>query len=144
MYVDSIPRMPDSLGDLIQAVSRQVRRGLAARLRPMGLTPAQARALRVVADAGPLRLGELAEHLHIAPRSTTDVVDQLEASGLVGRRPDREDRRAVVVAATEEGVRRIGLVEEARRDAADEIAQRLSATDRGELTRLLRKLSEEP
>jgi DNA-binding MarR family transcriptional regulator len=41
-----------------------------------------------------MRLSELSEHLHIAPRSATEVVDALESRGLVRRRPDPDDRRA--------------------------------------------------
>ncbi|MDD0859754.1 MarR family transcriptional regulator [Arthrobacter alpinus] len=43
--------------------------------------------------AGDVRLKDLAERLRIAPRSATEVVDQLEAKGLVRREADPSDRR---------------------------------------------------
>ena len=46
---------------------------------------------------------ELSDHLHIAPRSTTEVVDALEARDLVRRRADPGDRRATLVEVTEHG-----------------------------------------
>ena len=67
------------------------------------VTPSQARALAVLRRGGPQRLGELAEHLRIAPRSATEVVDALAERGLVERRPDPADRRATLVALTAHG-----------------------------------------
>ena len=61
------------------------------------LSPHDARALRVIGHHGPTRLGVVAEHLRIAPRSATDVVDRLESRGLVHRTPDPDDRRAMTV-----------------------------------------------
>ena len=52
---------------------------------------------------GPMRLSGLSEHLHIAARSTTEVVDGLESRGFATRRPDPDDRRATLVEATDTG-----------------------------------------
>ena len=62
--------LPDSLGDRFLVVSRRLRRGFLQALEPWGVTPHQARALRVVAARGPLRLNALAQELHVAPRSS--------------------------------------------------------------------------
>ena len=45
----------------------------------------------------------MSDRLRIAPRSTTEVLDDLEAKGLVERRPDPQDRRATLVVPTERG-----------------------------------------
>ena len=50
-----------------------------------------------------MRPGALAEHLRIAPRSATEVVDDLQERGLVERAPDPADRRATLVRLTEAG-----------------------------------------
>ena len=44
-----------------------------------------------------MRPSVLAERLHIAARSATEVVDALEERGLVERGPDPDDRRATLV-----------------------------------------------
>ena len=50
-----------------------------------------------------MRLSELSDRLHIAPRSTTEVIDALESRGLIQRQPDPGDRRATLVEVTGRG-----------------------------------------
>ncbi|MBN9619627.1 MAG: MarR family transcriptional regulator, partial [Actinobacteria bacterium] len=78
-----VERDEDSLPDAFWAVARQLRGLSRDVLAPLDVTPSQSRALRVLARHEQLRLGDLAEHLHIAPRSVTEVVDDLERAGLV-------------------------------------------------------------
>ena len=82
---------------------------------------------------GAMRLSELSDHLHIAPRSATEVVDALEARGLVERRPDPADRRATLVELTEDGARVLDAIRAARGTEAERVFDRLSATDRAHL-----------
>jgi DNA-binding MarR family transcriptional regulator len=150
----SVPA-PD-LGDLMHVAFRRLRRGWSEQLAPFELTPYQFRALQAVAR-GPhghdvpdlvveaegavgLRLKDLAERLRIAPRSATEVVDQLQAKGLVDRRPDPADRRATRIVLTEAGVRVRERVREERRRQAGDYFSVLSAPDRAELARLLAEL----
>jgi len=131
----------DGTGDLLMSAARSLRRRHAARLARWDVTPGQARALRLVVGAdAPIRLSGLAEQLGIVPRSATEVVDALEARGLVVRRPDPGDRRAIGVVATDEGQRLAVLMEEARAAEADAYLSALPAEDRAELNRILQKL----
>ena len=91
-----------SLDELLMSAARALRRTWSRGLGP-DLSPHDARALRVIGRHGPTRLGEVADHLRIAPRSATDVVDRLEARGLVERAPDPADRRAMTVSLTTVG-----------------------------------------
>ena len=50
-----------------------------------------------------MSMGELAAALGIDPANATAVVDDLEALGLVRRRPHPTDRRAKLVEATRKG-----------------------------------------
>jgi DNA-binding MarR family transcriptional regulator len=68
----------------------------------VGMTFGRARALRRLARR-PMSMGELAAALEIDPPNATVVVDDLEALGLVRRRPHPTDRRAKVVEPTPEG-----------------------------------------
>jgi DNA-binding MarR family transcriptional regulator len=131
----------ETTGDLLMAAARSLRRRFGVVLGQWDVTPAQSRALRVVEELGAARLSVLAERLHIAPRSATEVVDALEAHGLVARAADPADRRATTVTLTEEGRRLLGVIEEARRAEAELFFAVLPAADRRELDRILRVLA---
>jgi DNA-binding MarR family transcriptional regulator len=87
-----------------------------------------------------MRLSELSDHLRIAPRSATEVVDALEARGLVQRRPDPGDRRAILVEVTGPGASVLDAIRAARGTETMRIFGRLSETDRADLARILRQL----
>ena len=90
--------------------------------------------------AGDVRLKDLAERLRIAPRSATEVVDQLEAKGLVRREPDPTDRRATLIVPTDAGRTMFSEVQAERRDKSKAYFGRLNAEDQGELARILSQL----
>ncbi len=136
---------PDSAGDesLSEAfwdVARRLREMSQETLAPWEITPAHLRALRTLKRRGTMRLSELSEHLHIAPRSTTEVVDALESRGLVRRRADPGDRRATLVEVTEPGVALLDAIRAARGTEAERVFGRLSPADRADLARILAKL----
>jgi DNA-binding MarR family transcriptional regulator len=126
----------DNLAEAFWAVARRMRHQTREVLAPLDVTPAQSRAIGVLSRHGDLRLSELAEHLRIAARSATEVVDDLETRGLAGRRPDPADRRATLVALTESGQAAAAAVEAARRAFFTD----LSTADQAELARILRLL----
>lgn len=130
----------DTTGDLLLAAARSLRRRWAAALEAYDVTPGQARALHVVTEHGRSRPSDIAEALRIVPRSATEVVDALEARGLVRREPDPDDRRATRVVPTDEGLRLAEVLLEARREASERQLSVLPAPDRAELDRLLRAL----
>ncbi len=128
-----------SLDELLMGASRALRRRWATGLGP-DLSPHDARALRVIGHHGPTRLGVVADHLRIAARSATDVVDRLESRGLVQRSPDPADRRAMTVSLTALGTSVLAEVDEARRVGADEFFGALSDRERTSLATILGKL----
>ena len=134
-------RQQESLSDSFRAVSRRLRIQTQKALAPWEVTPAQARALGVLARHGAVRLGTLSEHLHIAPRSATEVVDALEERGLVERRPDATDRRATLVALTARGSEVASGIRAARAAEAEEFFARLAPADRAALARILAELT---
>ncbi|MBM6401845.1 MarR family transcriptional regulator [Phycicoccus sp. MQZ13P-5] len=121
-------------------VARDLRRTGMTAYEPYDLAPHHARALRVVGHHGTMRLGELAQHLRVAPRSVTDVVDALEERGLAERSPDPTDRRAQVVGLTDAGRRLVDEVDAARRTGAEAYFGRLPERDRASLRRILERL----
>jgi DNA-binding MarR family transcriptional regulator len=68
----------------------------------VGLSFGRVRLVRRVADR-PMTMGELADALGIDRPNATVVVDDLEAQGLVRRKPHPTDRRAKLVEATGRG-----------------------------------------
>ena len=134
---------PVQLADLLHGLTRRLRRSQTDGLAPLGLTPAQGRALRIIArgqDEEPLRMTELADRLGIVPRSVTTVVDALEEAGLVRREVDPRNRRAILLRLTDRGAAVRDDLREARRRAAEELFAPLSADDRDALASLLRLL----
>jgi DNA-binding MarR family transcriptional regulator len=130
----------ETLAEAFWSVARQLRDTSQETLAPWDITPSHLRALRVLKRHGIMRLSELSDHLHIAPRSTTEVVDALESRGLVQRRPDPGDRRATLVEVTEDGTSVLDAIRAARGTEAERVFGRLSQTDRAHLARILRKL----
>jgi len=130
----------ESLADAFRGVARQLRHQTQRALAPWDVTPAQARALGVLTRHGPMRLGALSEHLRIAPRSATEVVDALEEARLVERRPDPDDRRATLVATTDHGDEVAAGIRAARAAEAEGFFARLDEADRTSLARILRAL----
>jgi DNA-binding MarR family transcriptional regulator len=130
----------ETLPEAFWSVARRLREMSQETLAPWDITPAYLRALRVLKRRGMIRLSELSDHLGIAPRSTTEVVDALEARGLVQRRPDPGDRRAILVEVTEHGASVLDAIRAARGTETMRIFGRLSESDRADLARILRQL----
>ncbi|MCU1690671.1 MAG: transcriptional regulator MarR family [Pseudonocardiales bacterium] len=126
-----------SLSEAFWAVARQLRSHSREALSPWEINPSHLRALQVLARHDAVRLRDLADHLRIAPRSATEVVDGLESRGLVLRRPDPADRRAILVELTDEGQRVLAAIRGARDTEAEALFGRLSAADRAQLARIL-------
>ena len=127
----------ESLSELFWGVARRLRHQSHESLQPLGITPGQARALSVLARHGTMRPGELSEHLKIAPRSTTEVVDGLEERGLAERLPDPADRRATLVELTGTGRTVAEKIRAERGAQGERFFAGLSDRDREELARIL-------
>ncbi len=74
-------------------------------LRPHGLTFARYEALVLLtfSRTGKLPMRVMGERLQLHPTSVTNIVDRLQADGLVRRIPHPTDRRATLVEITERG-----------------------------------------
>ncbi len=71
--------------------------------REFGLTEQQWRILRVLWERDEVSARELAEQALIPPQSLVGIVDRLEKRELVARRPNRDDRRGILVRVTANG-----------------------------------------
>jgi DNA-binding MarR family transcriptional regulator len=75
-----------------------------AKLADIGLSLAKLAALHRLSEAGEsLPLGQLAERLSCVKSNVTQLVDRLEADGLVSRAADPNDRRSRLAVLTDAG-----------------------------------------
>lgn len=130
----------ETLTDMFFSVVRRLRRANLASLAQWGVTPAQTRALRVLNRHGSMRMAVLSEHLNIAARSATEVADDLAAKHLVQRSPDPSDRRATLIALTQQGAALCTAIDTAQSIDAHRVFGRLTDAETENLGRMLKKL----
>lgn len=90
--------MPDpeqSLGFLLNDVARLLRRNFNRRAQALGLSQAQWRALAYLSRQEGVNQVTLADSLEVQPITLARLIDRLQDAGLVIRRSDLGDRRAV-------------------------------------------------
>jgi DNA-binding MarR family transcriptional regulator len=130
----------ETLAEAFWAVARRLRHLTHETVAPLGVTPAQARAVNVLTRQGSMRLSDLALHLRIAARSATDVVDALEGLGLATRTPDPSDRRATLIALTSTGKDVAEALHTARLQETKAFFSTLDEADRQALASILGRL----
>lgn len=86
-------------------------------------------------------MSDLADALHVARRSATSLVDELEAKGWVRRIGDPVDRRAIRVELTDAGRELMRTVGQSRRKAATRVLETLPERDLRSLRDLLARLA---
>ena len=113
--------------------SRAVLSRVEPRLIAHGLTPTQLGVLEAILHKGPLTQRDLGRKVLTSAGNMTDVVDKLEARGLVRRVRTVEDRRQVRVELTDPGRE---LIEGLFPRHADDIARAMAGLESSELNRL--------
>ena len=132
------PDTGDEIVDAVLAVAHQIRRAVNETLvAHAGLTLPRLKVLQLVATAGPLRPRDVADYVHVAPRTVTETVDGLEADGLVARTVHPTDRRAVLLVLTDAGRTRLAEAQRRRADVVSSFTRTLDADDRARLLDLL-------
>lgn len=109
--------------DRVHSAAIHLLRGLRIRDRQSGIGPAQLSALSVLVFGGPRSLAELANAEQVKPPTMSRIVAGLVRTKLVHRTASRADRRAVVITATEQGVR---LMQQARVRRVESLARAVS------------------
>ena len=112
-----------------------------ARLSVVGLSLAKLAALRCLTQAGEsIPLGQLAERLACVKSNVTQLVDRLEADGLVSRTADPNDRRSRIAVLTDAGRTAYAKGSEIQTQAEREMFGVLTASESETLHELLGKL----
>ena len=130
----------DSLGFLLADVSRLTRRAFQQRIEGSALTQAQARALVYVSRHEGVRQVELADLLEVQPITLARLIDQLEQSGLVERRPDPADRRAYQLFLTPDAAPHIAAIEKVAAAIRADALSGIDAQQTAVLLAALRKM----
>jgi DNA-binding MarR family transcriptional regulator len=141
------PGEPDEVYHSMRAVTSVMRAHqiliaeLDAMLRPYGITFSRYEALVLLmySRAGSLPLSKIGERLQVHATSVTNVIDRLEAAGLVRREPNPHDGRGTLAVITPDG-RDVATKATADLNAARFGMSALTGTELTEVFDLLRRL----
>jgi DNA-binding MarR family transcriptional regulator len=112
-----------------------------SRLSSVGLSLPKLAALdRLMQTGGILPLGQLADRLACVKSNVTQLVDRLEADGLVTREPDPNDRRSRLAVITDAGRQAYEKGADIRRDAERQLFGALTSDDAARLSDIIEKL----
>lgn len=119
-----------------------VRRAIARRVEPYGISVAQYNVLRILRGAGPAGLPTLAvrDRLIEEAPGITRVMDKLEDAGHVARRRAQGDRRVVHCVITDQGLRLLSAMDTLVKETAGLISAGLP--EEGDQRRLVALLAD--
>lgn len=92
--------------------------------RQYNLTAPQISCLRFLKQSADSSPGKIARSMHLSQATITGVLDRLESRGFIIRTRSKSDRRKVIVALTEEGIR---VVQKAPSPLQERFARKLAA-----------------
>jgi DNA-binding MarR family transcriptional regulator len=140
--------LPESLrgytGFLISRIGVIAQKRFSAKLESVGLTPRMFGALNVLEAEGPVTQGALCKGIGMDPSSMVSTIDELEAKGLVERRPHPGDRRAHALHVTDSGRETLLRGRKVALAAQDELLAPLSDDEREQLRSLLLRIAVAP
>jgi DNA-binding MarR family transcriptional regulator len=121
-------------------LAARVEERLEKALEGEGLSIARLKVLNDLVESGPLPLSALASRQNCVRSNITQLVDRLEADGLVRRVADPTDRRSVRAQLTEKGRERQVRGQARLAATEEEIMARFSAEERAALSSLFQAL----
>jgi DNA-binding MarR family transcriptional regulator len=113
----------------------------AKRLEPLGLIPAHAGILRIVAANPGLSQQELAARLGMYASRLVAVIDDLEKRSLIERQPSSTDRRLYALNLTKSGREQLSSIGSIAREHGQDLFDGLSAEELSTLTALLDRVA---
>jgi DNA-binding MarR family transcriptional regulator len=126
----------------VKAGQREFERWVNEAMQPLGVTAAQAEAITVIGQAGPLSLKELGELLIAEAGHPSRLVDRLVEAGWVERRAAEDDRRRVELSLTPKGQELEKRIYEARQSVLAAGRELIGERDFEPLLAVLRELLE--
>jgi DNA-binding MarR family transcriptional regulator len=133
----------EGLVERIQKLARYLERSMGETAKEFGLTMQDWELLGALRRVGPpyrLSPSRLADDLMLSSGAMTARLDRLERAGLVKRKPDPDDRRAVRVELTEKGKQTWGAAVDVQSEKERRIASALTEHEKDDLNGHLRRL----
>lgn len=133
----------DFVADLFAAASgmQAVRRSLGRATGLTGSEIAMLLAIRRLADSGSIGIKAIAEHLRVAGPHVTAEIGKLVEAGLVEKRTDAADNRAVDIRLTSEGRMQLRRLTPLVRKANDVLFAGMTQTEMQHVHRFLQRLA---
>jgi DNA-binding MarR family transcriptional regulator len=122
--------------DAILYAAHRIRTSADAALREHGLSLSGLKLLKALAGED-RSMREISQALHVSPRTVTDLIDGLEARGLVTRGPHPSDRRITLLHLTDAGRRELASANAAAETVAASAVCALDADEQHSLQALL-------
>jgi DNA-binding MarR family transcriptional regulator len=97
--------------------------------------------LSVLADDGPMRVGELARQFRLDKSTVSRHATRLEGFGVIETRPDPRDGRCALLHVTPSGRRRVEEIRAARRAPLREVFATWEHQERADFARLLARMN---
>ena len=135
----------DNVGFLLAKASQRWNERLSDRFRSRGfpeVRPAYGSVLLPLFEEDPLRIGELARRARVAKQTMTTLVRLAERDGLVERRPDPSDGRAVLVSMTARAREFRPVADEVLEELDGRVAALLSPRDLARFQSMLKEVME--
>jgi len=125
-------------GHILSSLLREfLETGFLERALDHKLTRSQFCFLKLIAGNSELQVGELARSLGVSPAASSKILDRLEELGLVTREMSPEDRRAILLSASSEGIRLVHEYEDMKTAQLAPVMNELGEEKTTELCNLL-------
>jgi DNA-binding MarR family transcriptional regulator len=139
--VDDVTPPFRSVAFMLSSLGFAVSRGFQQTLAPLGLEPGEFALLRAVSAGDGEPQNALAERLHISPSWMVAVVDDLEARGLLERKPHARDRRVRNLHLTAAGKKLLRRAEQRALRFDRHVGEPFDETELGQLIDLLDRVA---
>lgn len=134
--------LDEQAGYQLKHAQHALRLAMDAALRPFGLTTPQYAALSVLEDSPGLSSAALARRCFVTPQTMNAIVIQLEASGLVERRPHPEHGRVLQTSLTTTGQQRVTVAQHVVRRIEEHMVAPFTMAERRQFVRWLQLCSQ--
>lgn len=144
---DTRPEAQDRKGTaspafLLAQVGAHAAAKFAERLAPLGLTPAHAGSLRVIAASAGSSQQDVADRLGMFPSRFVALVDELQERGLVERLENLRDRRVYLLQITARGRQVLQSIGRVAHEHQDALLAALNKEERETLAALLLRVAD--
>jgi DNA-binding MarR family transcriptional regulator len=136
------PKTGHDVVDAVLYAAHRIRNAADTSLRDCGLSLPGYKLMRALENSD-CSMREVSEVLHVSPRTVTDMIDGLEARGLVARCPHPADRRVTLLRLTPDGRRQLAAAAARAEESHNGAVGGLSEHEQQTLQQLLARVAPE-